>query len=403
MEDPVKYHRKLRGKIELKVKDPAYSMKKLALAYTPGVASACSEISKNLEEVYELTNKWNSVAVISDGTRVLGLGNIGPYAAIPVMEGKAMLFKQFGNVDAFPICLNERDENRLIEIIKAIEPVFGGINLEDIQNPKCFYLERKLYDLLDIPVFHDDQHGTAITLLAGLLNALKVLGLNKNLKIVINGVGAAGNAITNILLNYGFKNIVCIDSKGILSTKRKDLNEFKLELAKKTNPENLEGELINAVDGASVIISTAGPNTINEEHVNKMADKRIVFALSNPVPDLDCEKAKRLKIDVFATGRSDCKNQINNLLAFPGVFRGALDATARKINYEMKIAAAEAIADFLDEPSKEMIIPSPLVVELHEQVAIEVGKKAIETNITRKKLNYNELVEKIKKNIKKKQ
>ncbi|MEM4368421.1 MAG: NADP-dependent malic enzyme [Candidatus Anstonellales archaeon] len=396
---PINYHRKLKGKISICSKDHLDTQEKLASAYTPGVAEACKEIVKDYENVYELTNKWNNVAIISDGTRVLGLGNIGPYAAIPVMEGKAMLFKEFANIDAFPICLNEKDKDKIIDTVKAIEPVFGGINLEDIENPKCFFIEKELINSLNIPVFHDDQHGTAIVVLAGLINAIHVLEMDKSIKIVVNGVGAAGNAITNILLNYGFKNIICLDSKGILNLGRKDLNEFKLELAKKTNKENLEGNLETAAKNADVIISTAGPNTINEKHVKSMNDKKIIFAISNPIPDIDPKLAEKLGVNIIATGRSDFRNQVNNLLAFPGVFRGALDSTAKKITDEMKIAAAEAIANYLEEPTENNLMPSALDKRLHKQVAISVGIKALDNGITRKKMTKSQLIDIINTNL----
>ncbi len=357
-------HKKYRGKIELKSKVPLKTKGDLSTAYTPGVAEVCRAIHKDKKLVNSLTLRGNTVAVVSDGSAVLGLGNIGPYAGMPVMEGKALLFKEFANVDAFPICLDTQDPEKIIEIVKALAPTFGGINLEDISAPNCFEIEERLKKELDIPVFHDDQHGTAIVVLAALLNALKVVKKDiKNIKVVINGAGAAATAVAKLLIraNVPADRMIIVDSKGILHHGRDGLNHSKAEMAKLTNKIKLAGGLDKAIQNADVFIGVSAGNVLKKEWVETMADKPIVFAMANPNPEISYEDAMKTKISVFGTGRSDYPNQINNVLAFPGIFRGALDVGAKKITEEMKIATAFAIASLVkkNELKKDYIIPSP--------------------------------------------
>ena len=382
-ERAIEYHK--GGKLAIIPKVPLESKEDLAIAYTPGVAEPCKVIAENKDKVFDYTSKWNFVAIVSDGSAVLGLGNIGAYAAIPVMEGKALLFKKFADIDAFPICLKTQDVDEIVKIVENIEPVFGGINLEDISAPRCFEIEQKLKERLDIPVFHDDQHGTAIVVLGALINALKLVGKGKDVKIVINGAGAAGVAITKLLLKYSFKNIIVCDSKGIISKEREDLNPAKKEIAKLTNKENLQGSLKDALKGADVFIGVSAPNLLKAEDISKMQDNAIVFALANPIPEIMPEEARKGGAKIVGTGRSDFPNQINNALAFPGVFRGALDCRAREINDGMKIAAAEAIASYVkeDELKEEYIVPSVLDEGVHKAVAEAVKRKAIELNVAR--------------------
>jgi malate dehydrogenase (oxaloacetate-decarboxylating) len=350
----------LGGKIEVKSKTPVRTRDDLSMAYTPGVARVCRAIAEEPERAFNLTIKRNTVAVISDGTAVLGLGDIGPEAAMPVMEGKVMLFKEFAGVDAFPICLDTKDTDEIVEIVKGISPGFGGINLEDISAPRCFEIEERLKEELEIPVFHDDQHGTAVVALAALINSLKIVGKKmEDLKVVVNGIGASGVACTKILLSAGARNIIGCDSKGIVHKRREDLNPTKHWYAENTNPEGLTGDLSKAVVGADLFLGLSVPGVLTVKHLDSMAEDPIVFAMANPDPEIRPELA-RGKARVIATGRSDYPNQINNTLCFPGIFRGALDVRAREISEEMKLAAARALAEVISEEdlSEDYVIPS---------------------------------------------
>ncbi len=378
-------HEKHHGKISVVSKVPLNDRNDLSTAYTPGVAQPCLEIAKNKELAYKYTAKGNLVAVVTDGTAVLGLGNIGALAGMPVMEGKAILFKEFGGVDAFPICLSTQNPNEIIAAVKAIAPTFGGINLEDIKAPECFYIEEKLKQELDIPVFHDDQHGTAVIVLAALTNALKVVKKKKEeLAIVINGAGAAGTAVAKLLHAAGFKEIICVDTNGIIYRGRKQgMNSYKEELAA-FNLRNLKGSLAEAIKGTDVFIGVSKPNLLSKEMVKMMNKKAIVFAMANPEPEILPEEALKAGAAVAGTGRSDYPNQINNVLAFPGIFRGALDAKATQITEGMKKAAAKAIADYLPEVSAEKILPSPLDRNLALAVAKAVEQQAKKEGVVRK-------------------
>ncbi|MFA6105525.1 MAG: NADP-dependent malic enzyme [Patescibacteria group bacterium] len=357
--DSITYHRKLKGKIEIISRAKIKNKKDLSLAYTPGVAEACLVIEKNKNEVYELTRKNNLVAVITDGSAVLGLGNIGPEASLPVMEGKCALLKEFAGVDAFPIALKTQDTGEIIKTIVNISPMFGGINLEDISAPRCFEIEKRLGDMLDIPVFHDDQHGTAIVVLAGLINALKVVGKNiDEIKVAINGAGAAGTAIAKLFLDGGVKNIIMVDSKGIISKDRTDLEEEKVFLASVTNKENLIGGLKEAVVKADVFVGVSKPAVLTVEMIKTMNEQAIIFALANPTPEIMPDLAKKAGAAVVATGRSDFPNQINNVLVFPGIFRGLLDSRIKKVTTKMKLSAAIALAGLVKKPSAENILPN---------------------------------------------
>lgn len=372
-------HKKHRGKIELKSKVPLKSKADLATAYTPGVAEVCRLIHKDKKMANTYTMRGNTVAVVTDGSAVLGLGNIGPYAGMPVMEGKALLFKEFANVDAFPICLDTQDPEKIIEIVKALAPTFGGINLEDISAPNCFYIEERLKEELDIPVFHDDQHGTAIVVLAALLNALKIVKKDiKNIKVVINGAGAAATAVAKLLIRAGVNacNVIMVDSKGSIHCGREGLNSSKSEMAKVTNCNNVTGNLKDAINGSDVFIGVSVSGALKKEWVETMSDNPIVFAMANPNPEISYEDSKLTKIAVFGTGRSDYPNQINNVLAFPGIFRGALDVGAKKITEEMKIATAQAIAGLVKktELKKDYIIPSPFDRRVAKAVANSIRK-----------------------------
>jgi len=387
--ESLELHRRHQGKIEVVSKIEVNTSDDLSRVYSPGVAAPCLAIAKNVEEAYNLTIKGNTIAVVSDGTAVLGLGGIGPEAAIPVMEGKAMLFKKFANVDAFPICLDTKVSSEIIETVKRIAPVFGGINLEDISAPRSFEIESALQDI-GIPVFHDDQHGTAIVALAGILNSCKVLGKTiSDLKIVINGAGAAGIAISRLLRCISIDPNVCIpvkqvlvcDSKGIIHKNRTNLNPVKIELLNYSNPENLEGSLRDAIKGADVFIGVSVANILTAKDIKTMAKDPVIFALANPNPEIMPEDALKGGAAVIATGRSDYPNQVNNVLAFPGIFRGALDCRAKRITPKMKIAAAYAIADCVMHPNREYIIPQSLNKEIASKVA-EAVKTAYE--------NYNE-------------
>ena len=375
--ESLELHRKHKGKIEVVSKIKVETTDDLSRVYSPGVAAPCLAIAENVDEAYNLTIKGNTIAVVSDGTAVLGLGNIGPEAAIPVMEGKAMLFKKFANVDAFPICLNTTVSSEIIETVKRIAPVFGGVNSEDISAPRSFEIESALQDI-GIPVFHDDQHGTAIVALAGILNSCKVLGKDiSDLKIVINGAGAAGIAISRLLRCISIDPSVCIpvkqvlvcDSKGIIHKNRTNLNPVKIELLNYSNPDNVEGTLKDAIVGADVFIGVSVANILTADDIKTMAKDPVIFALANPNPEIMPEEAIKGGAAVIATGRSDYPNQVNNVLAFPGIFRGALDCRAKRITPKMKIAAAYAIADCVEQPDREHIIPKSLNKEIAAKVA----------------------------------
>lgn len=374
----------LGGKIRIQNKVPVDTRDSLSMAYTPGVGRVCQAIAEDKEKVHSLTIKQNSIAVVSDGSAVLGLGNIGPEAAMPVMEGKAMLFKEFADIDAYPICLNTQNADEIIKAVEWMSPGFGGINLEDISAPRCFEIEEKLKSSLDIPVFHDDQHGTAVVVMAATINALKIVGKElKDLRFVIVGAGAAGVAITRILNNAGAGEILCCDSTGIISKNRmSELNDSKKWLAENTNQNNLDGSILDATDGADIIIGVSGPDVIPVEAVEKMAKDPIVFALANPDPEIRPEKIQDIA-RIIATGRSDYPNQINNVLAFPGIFKGALDARATDINEEMKLAAAKAIAEQIDEKDlgEEYIIPSVFNKQVVRQVSKAVKQAAIDSGV----------------------
>ncbi|MBA1335080.1 MAG: NADP-dependent malic enzyme [Firmicutes bacterium] len=394
-EDALKLHRDNKGKLEVKSKVAVKDKESLSLAYTPGVAEPCREIHANPDAIYEYTAKGNMVAVVSDGTAVLGLGNIGGPAALPVMEGKSVLFKSFAGVDAFPICLNTTDVDKIVDVVQQIEPTFGGINLEDIAAPACFEIERRLKEKLSIPVFHDDQHGTAIIVLAGLINALKITGKEmKELSAVINGAGAAGIAITKILLEVGVRNIILCDREGIIYRGRKEgMNWAKEEIAQVTNTGNMKGSLSDALAGADVFIGVSTANVVTQEMVRSMNKDPIIFAMANPVPEIDPDLAKEAGARIVGTGRSDCPNQINNVLAFPGVFRGALDVRATDINEEMKLAAAYALAGIIpeEELTEDYIIPEAFDPRVAPVVAREVARAAIESGAARIKVDPDEI------------
>ena len=377
----------LGGKIEIRNKVPVRTRDDLSMTYTPGVARVCLAIKEDRERVFALTIKQNAVAVVTDGTAVLGLGDIGPEAALPVMEGKAMLFKEFGGVDAFPVCLATKDPDRIVEAVKLIAPAFGGINLEDISAPRCFEVEERLRKELDIPVFHDDQHGTAVVVLAALLNAARIVKKKlRRLKVVVCGVGAAGTATIKILLSVGVRQVIGVDEHGILSRGRpKGMDFMKRWVAQATNPRNLRGKLSDAVEGADVFIGLSVPGVLTVQDVKGMARAPIVFAMANPVPEIQPEEAER-HVAVMATGRSDYPNQINNVLCFPGFFRGMLDCRARTVNDEMKIAAARAIAACVGagELSPEYIIPSVFNKQVAPSVAAEVSRAAQKTGVARR-------------------
>lgn len=363
-------HEKWNGKLETISKTPVKSREDLAIAYTPGVAEPCKVIAQDKEASYKYTMKANTVAVVSDGSAVLGLGNIGPYAAMPVMEGKAVLFKEFGNVNAVPICLDTQDTEEIIKAVTYLAPGFGGINLEDISAPRCFEIEERLKQILDIPVFHDDQHGTAIVVLAGIINALKVVGKKKeDCKIVVNGAGSAGVAITKLLLTYGFPNIVMCDKVGIVSKDTAGLNWMQQKMTEVTNLNNETGSLADALKGADIFVGVSGPNIVTPEMVSSMNHDAILFAMANPVPEIMPDVAKAAGARVVGTGRSDFPNQVNNVVAFPGIFKGALEGRATQITEEMKLAAAEAIAGLVpeEELNEDNIMPeafNPKVAEL---------------------------------------
>ena len=378
-EKALKLHADLVGKISTEAKCKIKTREDLSIAYTPGVAKPCVEIANNPEDVYKYTMKANTVAVVSDGSAVLGLGNIGPYAAMPVMEGKAVLFKEFGDVNAVPICLDTQDTQEIIDTVVRIAPGFGGINLEDISAPRCFEIESKLKELLDIPVFHDDQHGTAIVVLAGIINALKVVGKKKeDCKVVVNGDGSAGIAISKLLLKYGFKDLTICGLYGILSNDVKDLNWAQKEMAQVTNLEGKNGVLADAMFGADIFIGVSAPNIVTKEMVSSMNKDAIIFAMANPTPEIMPDLAKEAGARVVGTGRSDFPNQVNNVVAFPGIFKGALEGRAKQITEEMKLAAANAIASLVpdDQLSENFILPEAFNPEVSEVVS-----KAVKENI----------------------
>ena len=376
----------LGGKLEVVPRTPLKTRDDLSMAYTPGVARVSQAIAADPSKAWTLTIKQNTVAVVSDGTAVLGLGDIGPAAAMPVMEGKAVLFKEFGGVDAFPICLDTTDPDEIVRVVTAIAPGFGGINLEDISSPRCFEIERRLQETLDIPVFHDDQHGTAIVVLAGLLNALRVVGKQiEDARVVITGVGAAGIAVTKILLAGGVTDIVGCDSRGVVERGRTDLSDVKREFADLTNPRGVTGSAEDALAGADVFIGLSQPGAVSADAVRTMATGAIVFAMANPTPEVLPEEFEDGEVAIFATGRSDYPNQINNVLAFPGVFRGALDVRATTVNHEMQLAAAEAIASIIDEKhlSPDYIVPGVFNRDVAPAVARAVAEAARLTGVAR--------------------
>lgn len=374
-------HEQWNGKLETISKVPVKSREDLSLAYTPGVAEPCKKIAADREEAYTYTIKSNTIAVVSDGSAVLGLGNIGPYAAMPVMEGKAVLFKEFGGVNAVPICLDTQDTEEIIKTVAYLAPGFGGINLEDISAPRCFEIEERLKAMLDIPVFHDDQHGTAIVVLAGIINALKVTGKNKeSCKVVVNGAGSAGIAITKLLLTYGFPNIILCDKAGIISKQSEGLNWMQEKMAKVTNPANETGSLSDALKNADIFVGVSAPGIVTKEMVASMNKDSILFAMANPVPEIMPDLAKEAGARVIGTGRSDFPNQINNVVVFPGIFKGALEGRATQITEEMKLAAAEAIARLVpeDERNENNIIP-----EAFDPIVAKTVAEAVKSHIRR--------------------
>jgi malate dehydrogenase (oxaloacetate-decarboxylating) len=380
---------------------PVTNAKELSLAYSPGVAEPCKEIYEEKSRVYEYTMKGNMVGVVSDGSAVLGLGNIGPEAALPVMEGKAALFKSFAGVDAFPICLNTQDVEQIIQTVKLLEPTFGGINLEDIAAPNCFIIEERLKRETNIPIFHDDQHGTAIVTLAGLVNALKIVNKNMaDIKVVLNGAGAAGIAILKLLYRFGVRQIIMCDTKGSIYEGRPNgMNSVKNEVAKYTNKDKIQGSLKEVLEGADVFIGVSVKGAVTQEMVRSMNENPIIFAMANPDPEIMPEDAKEAGALVIGTGRSDYPNQVNNVLAFPGIFRGALDVRATHINEEMKIAAVNAIASLVSEAdlSPDFIIPAPFDPRVAPKVAASVAKAAMETGVARLNVDPKEIEEKTKK------
>lgn len=382
----LKLHKEKVGKISVASKVKVENKDDLSTAYTPGVAEPCRVIHKDKDSVYDYTSKSNLVAVVSDGTAVLGLGDIGAFASIPVMEGKAVLFKSFADVDAFPICLDTKDTDEIVRTVKLLEPVFGGINLEDIAAPRCFEIETKLKKILNIPVFHDDQHGTAIVVAAGLINALKLADKSfEDIEVVVNGAGSAGIAITKLLLNLGVKNVVLCDRNGAIHPGYKGANWAQIEMSKITNKNNETGVLEEVLKGKDVFIGVSAPNIVTKEMVANMGDKPIIFAMANPVPEIMPDAAKTGGAFIIGTGRSDFPNQVNNVLAFPGIFRGALDVRASEINEEMKVAAAYAIAGTIgnEELTVDSILPKAFNKKIAENVAKAVKEAAIKTGVNR--------------------
>ncbi|MDI6604448.1 MAG: malic enzyme-like NAD(P)-binding protein [Thermoanaerobacteraceae bacterium] len=399
--EALKLHKDKQGKISIASKVQVKNSKDLSLVYTPGVAEPCEEIYRDNELVYQYTSKGNLVAVVTDGSAVLGLGDIGALASMPVMEGKAVLFKEFGGIDAFPICLNTKDVDEIVKTVINISPTFGGINLEDISAPRCFEIEEKLKNVLDIPVFHDDQHGTAVVVFAALINALKIVNKKlKDVKAVINGAGAAGIAIAKLLIKAGINDVIMCDRKGIIYVGRQDADTSKIAIAKITNKNKLTGALKDALIGADIFIGVSAPGIINSEMVKTMAKDAIVFAMANPVPEIYPDEAREGGAKIIGTGRSDFPNQINNVLAFPGIFRGALEVRAKEINEEMKIMASYAIAGLVsdNELSEEYIIPKAFDRRVAVNVACSTAKAAMESGVAKIKIDINKLKEKMESN-----
>ena len=385
-EKAIKMHEEWAGKIEVIATAPVGSKEELAIAYTPGVAAPCLEIQKDVDLSYKYTRRHNLVAVVTDGTAVLGLGDIGPEAGMPVMEGKCALFKAFGDVDAFPLCIRSKDVDEIVNTVALLAGSFGGVNLEDISAPRCFEIEKKLKERCDIPIFHDDQHGTAVITLAGLTNALKIVGKKmEDIHVVVNGAGAAATAITKLLISRGLKNVILCDRKGAIYEGREGLNPAKEEMAKITNPEKKAGSLAEVIVGADVFIGVSAPGVLTADMVATMAKDPVVFACANPVPEILPDEAKRAGVAVMATGRSDFPNQVNNVLAFPGIFRGALDVRASDINDEMKIAAANAIAGIVSdaELNPDYILPDAFDARVGKAVAAAVAQAARDTGVAR--------------------
>jgi len=384
--ESLKMHERLRGKIEVISRAPVDSEEALSLAYTPGVAEPCLEIQKNPAKSYELTRRWNTVAVITDGTAVLGLGDIGPEAGMPVMEGKCVLFKEFGDVDAFPLCLRTHDVDEIVNTVRLLAGSFGGVNLEDIAAPRCFEIEKKLKKCCDIPIFHDDQHGTAVITLAGLINALKLVGKKiDEIKIVTSGAGAAGIAIIRLLISMGLKNVIMTDRQGAIYEGREGLNPIKEEMASITNQNRETGSLADVIKGADVFIGVSAPGTLSQDMVRTMAKDPIIFACANPTPEIFPDEALAAGAAVVSTGRSDFPNQVNNVLCFPGIFRGALDVRASDINDQMKIAAAYAIAGLVsdDELHRDYILPKAFDKRVKDAVAQATREAAIKSGVAR--------------------
>ena len=384
--ESLKLHYEWQGKIEIKTRAKANDKESLSLAYTPGVAQPCLEIQKDINKSYELTRRWNTVAVVTDGTAVLGLGDIGPEAGMPVMEGKCVLFKEFGGVDAIPLCVKSKDVDEIVNCIYLLSGSFGGINLEDIAAPRCFEIEKKLKEKCDIPIFHDDQHGTAVVVGAAVTNALRVVGKKlEDCTVVFSGAGAAGIAIAKLVHKMGAGNIIMCDKAGILARGNEWMNPAQAEMAEITNKNNLQGTLKDALKGADIFIGVSAPNIVTEEMIQSMAPDAVVFPMANPVPEIMPDKAKNAGARVVGTGRSDYPNQINNVLAFPGIFRGALDCRASDINEEMKIAAAKAIASLVsdDELTEEYILPKAFDERVGKTVAEAVCEAAIKSGVAR--------------------
>lgn len=396
-EKALKLHRENHGKLEIVSKVPVKTKEDLSLAYTPGVAEPCLKIKENYDDIYEYTSKGNMVAVVTNGTAVLGLGDIGAGAGLPVMEGKAVLFKAFAGVDAFPICLNSKNVDEIVNTVKIMEPSFGGINLEDIKAPECFEIEKRLKEEMNIPVFHDDQHGTAIVVLAAVINALKLTKRTmENVKVVVNGAGSAGISVAKLLMSAGIRNIIMVDRFGILEESEDWMNDAQREMAKVTNKAHLKGTLEDAIKGADMFIGVSAPKVLTKEMVSTMAKDSIVFAMANPIPEIFPDEAKEGGALVAGTGRSDYPNQVNNLLAFPGIFRGALDVRATDINEEMKIAAAYGIANLIseDELNPDYVIPNATDLKIAPKVAAFVAKAAIETKVAKRDDITPEMIEK---------
>ena len=384
--ESLKLHYELKGKLEITPRAKVDSKEALSLAYTPGVAEPCLVIQKDVEKSYELTRRWNTVAVVTDGTAVLGLGDIGPEAGMPVMEGKCVLFKAFGDVDAIPLCVRTKDVEEIVKTVSLLAGSFGGVNLEDISAPRCFEIEKRLKEVCDIPIFHDDQHGTAVVTLAGLINALKLIGKKiEEVKIVTSGAGAAGIAIIKLLLSMGAKHVIMTDREGAIYKGRENLNPIKMEMAEITNLSMEKGSLSDVIKNADVFIGVSAPGTLSKDMVKSMAEKPIIFACANPIPEIFPEDAKEAGAAVVSTGRSDFPNQINNVLCFPGIFRGALDVRAKDINDEMKVAAAYAIAELVSdqELNAEYILPAAFDERVKDAVAKAVSEAAKKSGVAR--------------------